>query len=82
VYAKEALAATGLTRPTAFVGAEDVSKGKPKYDSLVFWDSITHVIRSPTSPEPYLAGAQKCGVDPTKCMSFSRQDKWEEYMTY
>ncbi|PVG00480.1 HAD-like protein [Serendipita vermifera] len=28
-YANEALTATGLTRPTAFVAAEDVSKGKP-----------------------------------------------------
>lgn len=48
-YANAALENTGIQRPTAFVAAEDVERGKP-------------------DPAPYLAGAQKCGVDVSACL--------------
>ncbi|PIL36938.1 hypothetical protein GSI_00629 [Ganoderma sinense ZZ0214-1] len=67
VYATSALKAVGVPIPDAFVVSEDVEKGKPEYVPPYHYRN-TVIKCSHFRPDPYLLGAKRAGVDPSRCL--------------
>ena len=60
--------AVGVPTPDVFVVSEDVEKGKPEYVNLCVISIPNQLNTNYNRPDPYLLGAKRAGVDPTRCL--------------